>query len=370
MAEENSVRYERLKGLLDAVERLSGCNNLEDVVEIIRSSARRLLGADGVTVILRDGDECNYVEEDAIGPLWKGQNFPMESCISGWAMIYGETAVIPDIALDPRIPQQLYADTFVRSMVMVPIRPHDPVGAVGAYWSEAHEPSPEVIAALEKIARAAAISIENARLVSAISVALSEAEEVRDELRQRLANVFSVTKSLATQDLPPELGRHFAARVAALARAYELVDRKLVRDSTIPLDELVKAELGVYRLDAPDRIAIEGGMVRLGGDQAIALGLVLNELSTNAVKYGALSTPAGQVSVLWSIERDLLVLRWEETGGPAVQSAAVESFGSRLLRRLVEGRLMGNVTRQLRRDGVYCVIEVPGFAGASAPARR
>lgn len=370
MAEDNPVRYERLKGLLDTVERLSGSNNLDDVVEIIRSGARRLLGADGITVILRDHDECHYVEEDAVGPLWKGQNFPMESCISGWAMLNGETAVIPDIALDPRIPQELYADTFVRSMVMAPIRPHDPVGAVGAYWSDAHEPSADVVEALEKIARAAAISIENARLVSALSLALSEAEDARDELRHRLSNAFAVTRSLALQTLPSEHGRPFAERVASLSRAYDLVDRKLVRESTIPIDELVKAELGVYRVEAPDRIVIEGDALRIAGDKAITLGIVLNELSTNALKYGALSTPAGQVSVQWGVERDVLVLRWEENGGPSVQSAAVESFGSRLVRRLVEGRLMGSVTRQLRRDGVYCIIEVPGFAGASAPAGR
>jgi len=132
MINGNSLRYERLRELVKAVEQLGSANDLDDVVEIIRRTARRLIGADGITVILRDGDECAYIEEDAIGPLWKGHNFPMESCISGWAMLHGQTATIPDISQDPRIPFELYAETFVNSMIMAPIRPHDPIGAIGS----------------------------------------------------------------------------------------------------------------------------------------------------------------------------------------------------------------------------------------------
>jgi two-component sensor histidine kinase len=368
MTNGNPLRYERLKELIKAVERLGSANDLDDVVEIIRSSARRLIGADGVTVILRDGDECAYIEEDAIGPLWKGHNFPMESCISGWAMLHGKTATIPDISQDPRIPFELYADTFVNSMVMVPIRPHDPIGAIGAYWSDVHDPSAEAVEALEMIAKAAATSIENARLVSALSQALAQTEAARDELRHRVKNAFSVSQSLAALSLPPELARGFSSRIVALSRAYELIDTKLTRDSSIALDELVKAELGAYRIDAPARVTIEGPGVTLPNDKAIGLGIVLNELATNALKYGALSTPAGTVSVTWFIEDSHLVLEWREQGGPSVQTAAIESFGSRLLRRIVEGQLLGNITRQLRRDGVFCTLDVPDIASASAPA--
>lgn len=361
-------RNERLLGLLKAVERLSSANDLEDVVDIIRTSSRRLIGADGIAIILREADECHYIEEDAIGALWKGQKFPLESCISGWAMLHGETAVISDIRLDPRIPQELYADTFVRSLVMAPIRPHDPIGAIGAYWSDVHEPSSDAIEALEAIARAAATSIENARLLNALSRALNHAENARDELRHRVKNAFSVSQSLATLSLPADLARGFSARLLALSRAYELIDSKLIRDASIGLDDLVKAELGPYRVETPDRVIIDGEDIVVPSDKAIALGIVLNELATNALKYGALSTPTGKIAVSWTNEAGHLVLEWQESGGPAVQAAAVESFGSRLMRRVIEGQLGGNVTRQLRRDGVFCTLEVPAIASASTPA--
>lgn len=368
MTDGNSLRYERLKELVKAVERLGSANDLDDVIEIIRGTARRLIGADGVSIILRDGDECHYIEEDAIGPLWKGEKFPMASCISGWAMLNRETAVVPDISTDERIPHVLYAATFVRSMVMTPIRPHDPIGAIGAYWSEAHDPSPDAIDALEMIARAAATSIENARLVSALSRALSDAENVRDELRHRVKNAFSVTQALASLSLPPQLAHSFSARMVALSRAYELIDMKLTRDASIGFADLVRAELGAYQMDEPDRIAIDGETLVLKSDKAISLGIVLNELATNALKYGALSTPAGKVSVNWFVEDNHLIVEWRESGGPAVQAAAVESFGSRMLRRVVEGQLGGTITRQLRRDGVFCSLDIPGIASASAPA--
>src|SRR6201986_1009477 len=91
--------------LLEAAsERLKLTTSLWEIVEIVRATARSIVAADGVTFVLRDGDKCHYVEEDAISPLWKGQRFPMEACISGWAMRNSKTAVLKDIYLDDRIP--------------------------------------------------------------------------------------------------------------------------------------------------------------------------------------------------------------------------------------------------------------------------
>ena len=95
---------ERWSRLVTAIETLSSARTLDEIVEIVRSTARDIAGADGVTFVLRDGDLCHYVAEDAISPLWAGQRFPISACISGWCMLTGSTAVIPDIYADPRIP--------------------------------------------------------------------------------------------------------------------------------------------------------------------------------------------------------------------------------------------------------------------------
>lgn len=142
----------RWKLLEAARARLELAGSQDEIIEIVRSSARAIVSADGVTFVLRDHSNCHYVEEDAIGPLWKGQKFPMTSCISGWAMLNRKTAVIPDIFQDARIPHDVYRKTFVRSLVMTPVGWDTPVAAIGAYWRDKPVISEREVAAVETIA--------------------------------------------------------------------------------------------------------------------------------------------------------------------------------------------------------------------------
>src|SRR5262249_13228681 len=75
-----------MEALLLVVQRLSLARDLPSIMAIVRRAARELVGADGATFVLRDGNQCHYADEDAISALWKGQRFPMENCVSGWAM--------------------------------------------------------------------------------------------------------------------------------------------------------------------------------------------------------------------------------------------------------------------------------------------
>jgi GAF domain-containing protein len=72
--------------------------------------------------------------------LWKGQRFPMEICGSGWTMKNKKVAIIPDVFEDDRIPIEAYEPTFVKSLLMVPIRTLNPIGAIGNYWATQHVP--------------------------------------------------------------------------------------------------------------------------------------------------------------------------------------------------------------------------------------
>lgn len=358
------VRGERAERLVEAIEQLAGAGGIDDVIATLRRGARRLIGADGIAVILREDEQCWYVEEDAMGPLWKGHKFPLASCISGWAMLHRETVVIEDIREDPRIPQELYRDTFVRSLLMVPVRSDDPIGAIGAYWSDPYKASGTQVETLERLARATATAMENVRLIAALSKALSDAELARDELRHRVKNAFTAAQALATLTLPIEHYRALNSRIAALARAHELLDEKLAHQDSITLADLVAAELEPYATESPGRLKLDGEAIRLGSAQAVALGLAINELATNALKYGALSTRHGRLEVSWRRSGDHVQLEWREADGPEVRAAAIENFGSRLLRRLVEGQLKGTLRRELVGRGVTCIVEFP--IGSSA----
>lgn len=180
---DKMLSTERLSCLVKACQELGHARDMAALMAVVRRAARQLTGADGATFVLLDrtpkGDFCHYVDEEAIGPLWKGQRYPAEACISGWAMRHRATAVIPDIYTDPRIPVDLYEPTFVRSLVMVPIRRADPIGAIGTYWQVKRAPVPEEVELLEALAEVAAATIE----------LITTYQDLEQRVRQRTAEL-------------------------------------------------------------------------------------------------------------------------------------------------------------------------------------
>ncbi|HET8815721.1 MAG TPA: sensor domain-containing diguanylate cyclase [Solirubrobacterales bacterium] len=158
------------------MQELSLASSVEEVQRIVRVTARQLAGADGATFVLRDGERCFYADEDAIAPLWKGQRFPLEACISGWAMLNRQSVAIEDIYADERIPHEAYRPTFVKSLVMVPIRRVDPLGAIGIYWAALHCPSEREIGLAQALADSTAVAMEHVRVLGELKEAAALAE--------------------------------------------------------------------------------------------------------------------------------------------------------------------------------------------------
>jgi len=172
--------------LMQAMMDLSKAHDLETVQTIVRTAARKINNADGATFVLRDGNQCYYADEDAIAPLWKGQRFPMSACISGWAMIHRKAAVIPDITVDERIPQDAYRPTFVKSLVMTPIRVDAPIGAIGTYWAIKHEASPQEIELMQVLANSASIALENISLYKQLERRVAERTQQLEDTNESL----------------------------------------------------------------------------------------------------------------------------------------------------------------------------------------
>jgi len=146
-----------LASVLALSRTLADCTNFEDLVASVATNTRALIGADGATVVMQRHGRCHYVGEDAVGALWKGRDFPVGACVSGWAMTHRQQVVIPDIRNDPRVPQQLYLATFVRSLAMTPIeRGGESIGAIGVYWASTHHATQQELLALRAIAESAA----------------------------------------------------------------------------------------------------------------------------------------------------------------------------------------------------------------------
>lgn len=156
MAETN---FQPDRTLARAADQLTNARCLDDVVSALRDTARAVVGADGIAVILREGDQSFYAAEDAIEILWQGRRFPLDTCISGWVMRNNKTAVVSNVEFDPRVSVAAYRTTSMRSLVMVPIGSPEPVVALGAYWCAAVIPDEATVYWLEMLARHAAAAL-------------------------------------------------------------------------------------------------------------------------------------------------------------------------------------------------------------------
>lgn len=178
-----------MQRLIDIVQELSLARTMDRVTEIVRHAAREMAEADGATFVLRDGDQCFYKDEDAITPLWKGKRFPMEICVSGWSMLNRRPAVIPDIKDDARVPYEAYRPTFVKSMVMVPIRTLDPIGAIGVYWARPHQADAQQVHLLQALADSTSIALENVQVYA----------ELEQRIQQRTEELAATNRHLMSE---------------------------------------------------------------------------------------------------------------------------------------------------------------------------
>jgi signal transduction histidine kinase len=315
-----SDALERMQQLVSVVQRLSLARDLQTIMDIVRRAARALVRADGASFVLRDGDKCFYAEEDAVGPLWKGQRFPLQACISGWTMLNRQPAIIADIYLDPRIPHDAYRPTFVKSLVMTPIRTVAPVGAIGVYWATPHLATKAETELLQALADSTSIAIEAAELFanlerkvaertaevnrrnSELEVLNKELESfsysVAHDLRSPLITIDGFAQVLLenTTTMLDEPNRNHLERIStAVRRAHRLINdllglSKIVRAplhlATVDLSRLAREVLKSLQDNAPTRVVeftlAEG--INVQGDSGL-LRIVLENLLSNAWKF-------------------------------------------------------------------------------------
>lgn len=156
-----------------------------------------------------------------------------------------------------------------------------------------------------------------------------------EELRHRIKNNLTIVHTIAIQTLKSSSGdkdfeRRFTDRIKALGRSH---DRLAGADAaTAPIAEIVAGALEPFEEAGSGRIQVSGEDTMLASGPALALGLCLHELATNAAKYGALSADSGKVSITWRAEGDEMVqFVWVESGGPVVSPPARTGFGLKLL---------------------------------------
>lgn len=338
------------------IRRLSRARSLQEVMGTATPAARSLLGADGITFVLRDDDLCHYADEDAISPLWKGKRFPMDACISGWCMKQGRSVAIRNIYHDDRIPQDAYRPTFVKSLAMVPVRKEDPIAAMGAYWADETEATSEELDLLQTMADAAALAIANVELQNKEK----GLDLVERESGHRIKNIFSIALALVRQtngETVAEYRDSLRGRLEALEQAHSAIFE--ADQGAVDVRELLHGLLSAYAEVPRFELQCDADDLSLLSTEVSNLALIINELGANAAKYGALSGSTGHVTVSCDHTETGLCLRWQETGGAPVTPPSRTGFGTKLIQAIAAHDRGGNVELKYSPEGFQCEVLLP-----------
>jgi len=213
--------------------------------------------------------------------------------------------------------------------------------------------------------------------ISARKAGEAHLRELMREITHRSKNLLAVIQAMARQTArhagtTEDFLEQFSARLQALSASHDL----LVQESWYgaSLTELVQSQLGHYLEKDGSQVSVEGPPLLLKPEAAQSLGLALHELATNAMKYGALSAPAGRVAINWRRlppgEGDGVEILWSETGGPQVKSPQRRGFGSLVIERNLARSLDASVDLTFAPEGVRCRMLIPPDNLASAGSNR
>lgn len=247
-----------------------------------------------------------------------------------------------------QLSQQVLLDEKVRAVTSTPLEGGDGtvLGLISTHFHEPHHPSAWELHFLDLLSRQAADYLERIR-----------AQEIERllvrEVQHRSNNLLALVQAIAHKTLSNKTAREaFEGRLLALARA----NRQIAGTASGVLT--VRDLVALHLMPFTSRVFVEGPTVGLGPKQAQDLSLLLHELSTNAVKYGALSNKVGNVEVCWNLTANngsrSLRFRWQERDGPLVRKPSRKGFGSLLIQSTFQ-----NAQIEYEPTGFRCEVDIP-----------
>lgn len=184
-----------------------------------------------------------------------------------------------------------------------------------------------------------------------------------DELNHRVRNILALIRSVSQQARRSSYGslesysRSLEARIQALASSHDLASGSIA--ASIPLKALLEREFEPHMEEGAERLKISGTGFNLYAEIAPIFALVMHEMVTNAVKYGALSNESGRVSVTFSKRDHGLDVQWEETGGPPVTEPDAFGFGTTLIQQAIPHEMDGTAELVFDPEGVRARFGLP-----------
>lgn len=328
--------------LIEALAQIAASNDSDQISEIARNAARRILSVEAIAMIKAGSD---------VGvPVWStfSDNIAITEPAAPITLGY-----IPADAGKNVIEPSFSEDRVRRCSKSAEHLPALFGGVSTDYraYDDTRDTMIEIIAA-QTLASAASAAISRCVNVAALASAKARLELERDEVRHRLKNVYASAIGLANLSLPKEHSRDFAGRLRTLAEVHHFLDGESDGTFGIPLGEVLTAVLSPYHDTTQPRVMVEGPDIEVSSNMAAALGLLANELATNALKHGSLSVNSGRILVQWTLCDGELGFSWREIGGPEVNCGAAPNQGSKLMRMIIEGQLRGTMAQRLTPTGL------------------
>jgi two-component sensor histidine kinase len=196
------------------------------------------------------------------------------------------------------------------------------------------------------------------------------------EVNHRARNMLSVVDAIAHRtvaDCPEDYVGSLSERIRALAIYQDLLVRSEWKG--VEIEDLIRAQLSDFAALIDSRITVKGPKLHLIPASAQAIGLALHELTTNAARYGALSTDKGCVEIAWGTEGETLTMAWTERDGPPVSPPQRRGFGSVVMKEMAERSVDGRVELDYAPSGVTWRLICPAANALEArervgPSRR
>jgi|GEM_PF-720442 len=196
---------------------------------------------------------------------------------------------------------------------------------------------------------------------------LAEAREqlLMGEVNHRAKNMLTLVQVIARQTAANDahtFAQRFDERILALSASHDVLVNNYWQN--VPLDELVRSQLGHFQDIFGARIKLSGPSLKITAPAAQAIGMALHELATNAAKYGALSNDEGTIAIDWKLQgsdvsEQRLLLDWIERGGPEVTKPSRNGFGSTVIDQILEASINGDVTLDWLPTGLVCHVSCP-----------